>query len=550
MRFATRLLLVQLVTQVCVVAVCAGVFLTLGVGQLRAEAETSALGIARSVAAVPQVRTLVTAYSADPGTPPAADLRDGLLQSYAEDVGERAGALFVVITDDHGIRLAHPDPDRLGQPVSTSFDDALAGREVVTWETGTLGDSARAKVPIYPFGPAAAPIGEVSVGFAPGSVFDDLPPLLLAIGATVLAAVAIGLAVAVLTRRRLERLTLGLQPEELAALVQTQAAVFAASDAGVVAVDPGGIVRVWSEPAARLLGVADADGRRLDDLPLPPGVAAALREGAPYGVAVGSRILYVDTAPVSRGGRDLGTAAVVRDRTDVLALSERLDTVHALTEALRVERHEFANRLHAASGLIAAGRLEEAREFLGDVAGRGAVDRRVPGIDLIEDPVLTTFLGAKAAAAAERGVQLRVGEDTLLRGGLDAVEDALAILGNLLDNAVTAAAAGGEPRWVSVTLLDDGAELVATVADSGAGVAAQSQPFVPRTSPVSDAVHGHGIGLPLSRELARRRGGDVWIIDAGGGAGSGAVFGMRLPDAVRGAGGGAPRTAASAEEGD
>jgi two-component system CitB family sensor kinase len=45
-------------------------------------------------------------------------------------------------------------------------------------------------------------------------------------------------------------------------------------------------------------------------------------------------------------------------------------------------------------------------------------------------------------------------------------------------------------------------------------------------------VHGHGFGLPLSRDLARRRGGDVWLIDPGG-EGSGAVFGARLPGALR-----------------
>ena len=58
------------------------------------------------------------------------------------------GALFVVITDDHGIRLAHPDPQLLGEVVSTSFAEALAGRESVAWESGTLGESARAKVPV------------------------------------------------------------------------------------------------------------------------------------------------------------------------------------------------------------------------------------------------------------------------------------------------------------------------------------------------------------------------------------------------------------------
>ena len=183
------MLVLQLVTQVCVVAACAAVFLFLGVQQLRAEAEASALNIARSVAAAPDVRELVAEYSADPGTPDADALRDGPLQSYAAGVTRRTDVLFVVITDDQGIRLAHPDPDRLGEVVSTSFDDALAGREVVTWETGTLGESARAKVPVY--GPdGGRPVGEVSVGFERASVFRDLPSLLTGVAAAVLMALA------------------------------------------------------------------------------------------------------------------------------------------------------------------------------------------------------------------------------------------------------------------------------------------------------------------------------------------------------------------------
>ena len=46
-----------------------------------------------------------------------------------------------------------------------------------------------------------------------------------------------------------------------------------------------------------------------------------------------------------------------------------------------------------------------------------------------------------------------------------------------------------------------------------------------------DPVHGHGIGLPLATEIARRSGGELWIIDPGG-PGHGAVFAARLGDAV------------------
>lgn len=534
MRFATRMLVVQVATQLVVVAVCTAVFAALGVQQLRAEADSSALNIARSVAEAPQVRDLVTEYSADPGTPDAAGLRDGVLQRYAVDVTARTEGLFVVITDDHGIRLAHPDPARLGQVVSTSYADALAGREVVTWETGTLGESARAKVPIYP--PAGgAPVGEVSVGFERASVFDDLPALIAGIAVAVLLAVVIGAVVALLMRRRLERLTLGVQPEELAALVQTQTAVLEGADEGVLAFDDAGVVRVCTATAERLLGITDAVGRPLADLDLPPAVAAALLgPGAATGLPVEGRVVFIDVRPVRRGVRTLGRVAVLRDRTDLAALSGRLDSVRAMGDALRVQRHENANRLHAAVGLLDAGRADEARAFLADLVDRGPVDWAVPGIDLVGDAMLQSFVGAKALAARERGVRLRVGDETFLRGIVHDVEDVVAVLGNLVDNAVTATASAPEPREVEVTVLGDGDAIVLTVADTGGGIADVDAAFAPRERGDDPAaVHGLGIGLPLSREFARRRGGEVWVVDPGG-DGRGAVVAARLPGVLRG----------------
>jgi two-component system CitB family sensor kinase len=534
MRFATRMLVVQIATQIAVVAVCTAVFAWLGVQQLKAEADSSALNIARAVAEAPEVRDLVAQYSADPGTPDAASLRDGALQHYAADVTQRTRGLFVVITDEHGIRLAHPDPDRLGQVVSTSFADALAGREVVTWETGTLGESARAKVPVYaPDG--GVPVGEVSVGFERASVFDDLPALVGGIAVAVALAVAIGALVALLMRRRLERLTLGVQPEELVALVQTQTAVLEGADEGVLAIDETGVVRVCTATAERLLGITDAVGRPLADLDLPSAVATALAgDGASTGLPIGGRVVFIDVRPVRRGARALGRVAVLRDRTDVAALSGRLDSVRAMGDALRVQRHENANRLHAAVGLLDAGRADEARAFLADLVDRGSVDWAVPGIDLVGDAMLQSFLGAKALAARERGVVLRVSDDTYLRGTVDDVEDVVAVLGNLVDNAVTATASGPEPREVEVAVLGDGDAVVLTVADTGGGIADVDAAFAPRERDDDpSAVHGLGIGLPLSREFARRRGGDVWVVDPGG-DGHGAVVAARLPGVLRG----------------
>ena len=538
MRFATRLLLMQLATVTAVVAVCALVFGWLGVRQLRAESEAAALNIARTVAEDPDVKSLVAEFSADPGTPDAARLRNGALQQIAAAVADRTDALFVVITDDHGIRLAHPTADLLGQVVSTPFAEVLEGNEVVDWEVGTLGESARAKVPVYAEG-GGDPVGEVSVGFERASVFDDLPALVATIAIAAIGGLALAAGATLVLRRRFERLTLGLQPEELVTLVQNQAAVLEGVGDGVVALDPDGVVRVCNEAAERMLGIAAPVGRRFDELVLPDTVRDAVRDGASdVEAVVGDRVLYLDTRPVQRDARALGQIVVVRDRTDVEALAGRLETVRAMTEALRVQRHEFANRLHVASGLIDAKRVDEARAFLGDLTERGAVDFGVAGLERVPDAFLTSLLGATAAAARERGVTVRVSDDTLLLSEVAEAEDVAAVLGNLVGNAVTAAVGGAGPGWVEIALLGDGDELVMTVADSGSGIHPPgADPFARVTSrraeaSRSDTVHGHGFGLPLSRDLARRRGGDVWLIDPGG-HGSGAVFGARLPGALR-----------------
>lgn len=99
--------------------------------------------IARTVAAEPEVRELVAEEAQDEENPPAEELAQGQLQQYAVAASQSTGALFVVITDQNGMRLAHPDEDLLNLLVSTSFSEAMEGREVVAWERGTLGESAR-----------------------------------------------------------------------------------------------------------------------------------------------------------------------------------------------------------------------------------------------------------------------------------------------------------------------------------------------------------------------------------------------------------------------
>lgn len=572
-RFATEVLLLQLAVVTAVVLLTTAVFVGVAVQRLAHEAESTALAVAQSVAADGDVRREVAALSVDGTALDEEALAEGPLQLTASSVQQRTGALFVVVTDDRGVRLAHPEPDRIGERVSTSPDAALRGEETVSWERGTLGDSARAKVPV--FAPDAASgerpvvVGEVSVGYAPARVYDTVARDSLPVVGVAALALLLGVVASVLIRRRLDRLTLGLQPDDLATLVQNQQAVLGGVGEGVLAVDREGRVSVCNEQAAQLLALGSAGddvvGRALAELELPGELAdlldpARASSGSPSAgpagpagttLVVGPRVLIVDVRPVAREGVDLGRVAVLRDRTAVEALTRRLDAVGAMTTALRAQRHEFANRLHAVAGLLEIGRVEQAKGYLADVLEHGPLRYPVKHADRLAEPYLQAFVGAKGVEAAERGVLLQLGPETLVAGQVVEAGDVTTVLGNLIDNAVRAAVAGRTtPAWVEVELLDDGPDLHLSVMDSGDGVARPERLFerrreVPGRSEADDGgpeggaghdpVHGLGFGLPLSRDTARRRGGDVWL-GSPGGDGHGAVFCARLVGAVQPAG--------------
>jgi len=535
LRLATQILLLQL----AIVALTLGIaFFLLAVlyhHRLIDEYGHRSLDIARVLASAPAVRADVATYDGD--VPPAAELESGPLQNIATKVRVATGVLFVVITNDRGIRLSHPNPDELGKPVSTDPSTALSGGEEVVEQTGTLGPSIRAKVPVVALDSSRV-IGQISVGMSTSTVYGLLRNEQRAAAMTGGPALLAGVVLSGLLARRWREQTLDLQPPEMTELVRTQEAVLHGIGEGVLAADTEGNTTFVNDEACRLLEIGPATGYPIDQIGLTPRVLEVVRscDPAPTLATVGERVLVVSARPVSREGRELGTVLVVRDRTDVELLTRQLDAVQLMSTVLRAQRHEFANRLHLLNGLLHTGHTEEASRYLAELLGSGPLGSALPGINAIRDPFLQAFLAAKAAVAREAGATLRIGEGTFAPGWLAHPVDVTTVLGNLLDNAIDAVRTGGNDiKVVDVELLQDNSTLHITVGDSGEGVASEfvDQVFVEgmSTKPQSDIPGGRGIGLALARQIARSLGGDIWLAHPGnpGAELCGAEFIARLP---------------------
>jgi two-component system, CitB family, sensor kinase len=550
MRLRTQVLLLQSGVVAVALGVGFGFFATTTADRVADEHGQRALAIARTVAADNEVRAEVTRFAAeDDGVvaPGNQELVESAVQEAAESTRLATGALFVVVTDEKGLRLAHPDTDLLGLRVSTD-PAALSGAEVVVRERGTLGDSVRAKVPVA--SESGAVVGEVSVGISTAEVGADLWSDLRWAALVVALALGAGIVGSALLAARWKKLTFGLEPEQLAQLVREQEAVLHGVGEGIVGVDAHGVVTVVNADATRLLDLHGGAGDRVDEIGLTPRLLDVVHNpgGEPVAAAVGGdRVVLAMASRVVRDGRDLGTVMSVRDRTDVQNLTRELDSVQALGSVLRAQQHEFGNRLHLLHGLLSRGDTTAATEFLDTLVGSGAAGDELAGAEDVVDPHLRAFLVAKAAHAREREVTLVLGENTWVPSRLVHPVDVTTVVGNLVDNAIDAAASGPtRPAEVEVEFVEHDGTLIVTVGDTGAGLTVDAEEVFREgvtTKPAGDRPGGRGIGLALTRQVARRHGGDVVVGDPGGrrtaeNPTGGALFVATLPGVAETSGGG------------
>ncbi|WP_329115025.1 sensor histidine kinase [Streptomyces sp. NBC_01353] len=517
-RVFSQVLLMQLAVATGVTVLATGLFLAPLSAQLDDQAMRRALAIAETTAS-PQVAAALK------GSAPSAQ---GPVQAEAERIRQSTGAEYVVVMDTRGVRWSHTDPAQIGRRVSTDPSEALAGREVMEIDSGTLGRSARGKAPLR--NPDGTIVGAVSVGIEYDSVQDRLLGAIPGLLAYAGGALAAGALAAYLISRRLQRRTHDLAFSDISALLAEREAMLHGIREGVVALDRTGRVRLMNDEAQRLLGIGpEATGRPLEDA-LGPGRTADVLAGRVTGedlVTVrGHRVLIANRMPTDDGG----AVATLRDRTELERLGRELDSTRGLIDALRAQDHEHANRLHTLLGLLELEMHEEAVEFVTEVVGvHRATAEQVT--EKVHDPLLAALLVGKATVAAERGVSLRISSDSLLPDRLVDPRELVTVVGNLVDNALDAAAGTAEPR-VEIALRAEGRTAVLRVTDSGPGVPDDHRELIFTEGWTTKELPSHGkrgLGLALVRRLAERRGGSARVAD---GPDGGAEFTVVLPEAL------------------
>ncbi len=495
---ARQILLLQLLVVFVLVVVAVGLATYDARRDTRDHARDRAVDVAETVADSPTVRSAMRAT--DPCT---------VLQPFADDVQADTEVDFVVVMRLDRTRCTHPDPEQIGKLFVGDLGGAPQGRVFTQEYSGTLGPSIRAVVPVRSDGKV---IALVSVGITVDRIDEQLQRSLVAIGVAAVVVLGVGVGGALLIARRLRRQTHGMGENEITRMYEYYRAVLHAVREGLMLLDSAGRVQLVNDEARRLLGLPeDVAGRDVTELGLPPALVAAVTGDTPEDddiYVTGDHVLVVSSSPAYWNGDEVGAVVTLRDRTELIDVTGELDVVRGLTESLRSQNHEAANRLHTVVSLVEIGRTEEAIAFA-TAELRIAQQLADQVVGAVEDPVLAALLLGKTAQAAERGIELTVTGDLRTGTGLVEARDLVTVVGNLVDNALDAVA-GSPDRRVEVSIVGDEDSVRVVVGDSGPGVPSEDAERVLERGWSTKAT-GSGIGLALVGQVARRHQGVVSV---------------------------------------
>jgi sensor histidine kinase regulating citrate/malate metabolism len=456
-----------------------------------------------------------------------------VIQPIADGIRKKTQAEFIVVIDMNGVRYSHSVPNRIGKTIVGGDEGpALQGMEYTSKAVGTLGPSLRAFVPLYNDGEQ---VGAVAVGI----MMTEVNALKGELRRWILFAVILGLLIGILGSNYLadniKKAIFGLEPHEIAAMHNEREALLEAIREGILAVDNNGSITVINSEARRILGVEkDVQGWDVTEVIPNIGLVEVINTGkAEYDQEQrirGTRIM-TNRVPIKLDDHVIGAIASIRDMTEVKAMAEELTGVKKYVEALRIQNHEFSNKLHAIAGMIQLGEYEKAVD---DICNYTTSQQSIISFITrrIKDPSIAGLILSKSGRCKELGIELVLDEESYL-GPLKNIDSStmVIIVGNLLENAIEAVNDQRSVKKIFLTIKDMPKELSIIVKDTGPGIPDSILSNIYDKGFTTKGAGNRGFGLHLVKAAVESYNGEISLKSS---PDQMTVFEIRIPKEMHG----------------
>jgi CitB family two-component system sensor histidine kinase MalK len=409
---------------------------------------------------------------------------------------------------------SHPVPERIGQHfVGGDEGDSLLGKRYVSQAHGTLGLSLRAFVPI--FNSSGTQIGVVSVG----QLVSDLKTESKKLSSILYYASGISLLVgalgAYLLSRNIKHILFGLEPHEIAALLEERNIIISSIKEGIVAIDRNEKVILINENARKILGIEQLTeyGTVTDIIPNSK-LPAVIRSGKPVldeEQVFNENVVLVNRIPMFSNEEVIGAVATFRDMSEVRTLAEELTSVKQYVEGLRAQQHEFLNKLHVIAGLLQLKQYREAINYTLKIVTKNQ-DILDTLRSRVEEPTISGLLLAKINGAREAEIEIEISEDSYLPAlKEEAISSLVIIMGNLLQNSIEALRSfSSNKRKIHISFSEYKSRFIITIHDTGPRIHDEilSRIYEEGFTTKQESKNA-GMGLFLVRQQVERLGGNI-----------------------------------------
>jgi len=208
-----------------------------------------------------------------------------------------------------------------------------------------------------------------------------------------------------------------------------------------------------------------------------------------------------DIIPINIEGKLTGVIVSINEKTAIKEMAEQLTGVTNYADALRAQTHEFMNKMHVISGLLATDNLNELKKYIKQISVNDEINLEHI-TNRIKEPLLSGFLIGKKSRANELQIEFSLSDESSFPasiGKIISINDIILIIGNLLENSFEALRFYEGERIVNLALLTYANELIITVENNGPDIPADTLAKIFEKGYTTKG-SGHGVGLALVKE--------------------------------------------------
>ena len=428
-----------------------------------------------------------------------------IIQPLAEKIREITNTSFVVVMNMDSIRYSHPNIKNIGRYfVGGDEGKAKSGETYVSQARGTLGISQRAFVPIY--NKKNIQIGIVSVGLLITALEEKNILIKKILLITALISIIIGLLGGIFLANNIKKNIFGLEPYQIATLLEERDAIISSIKEGIIAVDKDCRIILINNNAKVLIGVDDVPPESIITDIFPesklPFVIKSKKEILQNSRFINGNHLLVNNIPMIHKEKVIGAVSSLIDISEVLNLTAELKETRAYTDALRAQHHEYLNRLNVMSGLLQLKKYREATDFI-----VSTVSDQQNISDLlrkkIKTPSISGLLIAKINRANEQHIKLTINPDSYLPKIRKKYSEMLvSIIGNIIENSIESLnRADRENKEIRIIFIDSENSIEIRISDNGEGIPPEyKEKIFEYGFSLKGTSGGRGIGLFIVKE--------------------------------------------------